>query len=118
MSAPQDLIDGVAELFPGTLLAAQELASFGGQAIKAAPPVAGLLDPAAADEAARLEPDEHGVQRADAEREPPAGSSFDALPDFVTVPGARIEQREDEQLGAAFLELVVGHGHLRPSIFQ
>src|SRR5690348_3986363 len=115
MTTPENLVDRVAELFPRAALPLEDGLAFGRQAIEAAPAVAGLLDPAAGDEAAVLEPAQHGIQRSDAKRQPAAGLGLDELADLVAMPGARAQQGQDQQLGAAFLQLVVRHDARAPS---
>src|SRR5690349_20201805 len=110
MTTPENLVDHDAELFPRSALPLEDRLAIGRQAIKAAAAVAGLLDRAASDEAAILEPAQHGIQRSDAKRQAAAGLGLDELADLVAMPGARAQQGEDQQLRAAFLQLVVRHG--------
>ena len=75
----------------------------------AAAPLARLFDPAGLEPAAALEPVQHGVERGDVEPDGAGGAGFDELRQFVAMPGAVRQQREDEQLRAAFLEFTGGH---------
>src|SRR5262245_13517387 len=104
-----DLVDGVDECAPVVALGGEHLAAGRGQSVEAAAALAGLLDPPAGDPAALLEAAEEGLERADLEPEPAAGAALDELADFVAVAGARLDEREDEELGAPFLQLAVEH---------
>jgi hypothetical protein len=109
MTGPRDAIDGEHELGPEAALAGKRFPAGGGEPVVAAAPFAGALDPAAADQAAILEPAEDGVERSDPEGQAAVGATLDALADVVAVPGAVLEQGEDEQLRAAFLQLAAEH---------
>src|SRR5262245_38742355 len=74
------------ECLPGLALADEDAAALGGEAVEAAPPLAGLLDPAAAQPAALLEAVEQGVERCDVELEPPVRPRLDQLADLVAMP--------------------------------
>src|SRR5262249_55714455 len=61
--------------------------------------------PAADDPSALFHAVEQGIERRDVEGEHAARSRLDELRQLVSVPGFRLEQREHEELGTAFLEL-------------
>src|SRR5262245_7469253 len=65
------------ERFPGLALAGEDAPALGREAVEAAPPLAGLLDPAAAQPAALLEAVEQGVERRDVELQPPVRPRLD-----------------------------------------
>ena len=84
----------------------QDRAAGLGDAVVAAPALAGLLDPASLDPAAVLEAVERGVERREREAEVAAGALFDQLRDLVAVVRFVLDHREDHDFGAAFLGLV------------
>src|SRR6476659_11013782 len=107
MTAPENLIDGVGELFPCALLPLEHGSALGGEAIEPPPPFDRLLRPSSADEAAGFESTQDRVQRSDSEGQTPVRSRFDESADLVAVARPMFEQRQDQQLGAAFFQLVV-----------
>src|SRR4051812_27695803 len=109
MFGSRNLFDRVDELAPIVPLCRQDVAPLRGQAVETAAPFARLLDPLAGDPAALLEAVEQRIERGDLELQPPAGSLFDQLADLVAMPRPRLDQRQDQQLGAALLELPVEH---------
>src|SRR5689334_3465172 len=109
MTPPQNLVDRLTEFFPCRLLPLQHGASLRRQSIKAAATFTGFFHPLAVDEPAIFEAAEHGIQRADPEGEPSVRARLDELADLVSVSRSRVEEREDDELGAAFLEFVVWH---------
>src|SRR3954470_13509933 len=109
MFRPRDQLNRLDELAPVITLRGEHLAPFCRQAIKAPAALAGLLDPSSRDPAALLQPAEQWVERGHLELQPPAGSLVDQLADLVAMPRASLDQREDQQLGAAFLHLAVEH---------
>src|SRR5262245_50797547 len=103
-----DAVDGGNEVAPAAALGGEHFAALGGEAIEAAPALAGLLDPGAANPAALVEAVEERIERGDVEAERALGAGLDEAGDLVAVAGAGVDEREDEQLGAALLELAVG----------
>src|SRR6266496_2785941 len=95
------------ERAPTPSLRGQHLLSLGGQTVEALAALAALLDPSSLDEAAALEAIERGVERRDVELEGAVGSLVDQLGQFVTMAIALVEQRQDEDFGAAFAKLAV-----------
>src|SRR5437868_1589581 len=89
------------KVVPHTPLLAQRAPPGGGQFVIPAPPLPGALDPAPFDQAAVLEPIEGGVEGGDVEVDGAVGAAGDQLADLVAVPLPLLEQRQDEQLGAA-----------------
>src|SRR5687768_8608625 len=69
---PGNQPNGVHELAPVVALRREHAASLGGQAIKAPPPLARLLDPLAGEPAALFEPIQQRIQRGDLEFQPAA----------------------------------------------
>src|SRR5215207_9268460 len=59
----RDLLNGVDEFAPVVALRGEDLPPFGGQAVEAAPALAGLLDPLPGDPAAFFQPVQQGVER-------------------------------------------------------
>src|SRR4026209_309035 len=76
----------VNESLPRLTLADENPPPLGGEAVEAAPAVAGLFDPAAAPPAGLLAAGEQGVERRDVELQPPVRPRFDQLADLVAVP--------------------------------
>src|SRR5262249_27440670 len=96
----------------GLPLPDQHAPPLGGQPVEAPAPLPGALQPAAADEPPALETAEHRVERGDPETELAARARFDALADVVPVPRPCLEQGQDQELGAALLQLATEHGVL------
>src|SRR5262245_36133629 len=112
MVAPYHPVDRRHELAPGLPLLDQHLAAFGSDPVVAAAPLPRTLQPAALDEPPALEPAEHRVKRCDPQSQLPLRALLDALADVVAVPRPRLDQGQDHQLGAAFLELPTEHRSL------
>src|SRR5262249_958249 len=100
-------VDGGDEVVPDALPLLEDGTALGREAVVAAAALARLLDPAALDEAALLEAIEERVEGGDVEAEDAVGALLDLLVDLVAVAGAAGEEREDQQLRAAFLELTI-----------
>src|SRR4029453_16542185 len=113
MTLPHDAVDRLHELPPGRPFAGEHLPALRGEPKEAAAPLAGPLLPAAFDESAALEPDEHRIERRDAQIQLAARALLDALADVVAVPRSRLEQGQDQELRAAFLEFATEHRHPR-----
>src|SRR5829696_3780611 len=109
MFGPRNLSNGVDELPPVVALRGEDLPPFGGEPVEAAAALARLLDPLAGDPAALLQAVEEGIQRCHLELQAAAGSLLDQLADLVTVPRTRLDQRQNQQLGAALLQLPIEH---------
>src|SRR5262245_16805070 len=109
MLHPRDSAHGRDELAPQRALLAQEAAALGRERVVAAPHLAGLLEPAARDQPAPLQPPQHRVEGRDPEAELAGGALLDQLADLVAVAGARLQQRQHQQLGAALLQLAAEH---------
>src|SRR5215471_17050651 len=84
---PRDAIDGFDEFQPSTPLCGQNAATLFGEAVIAAPPLAGLLYPTAVDPAALFEPVEQWIERSDTKLDCPFGTLFDQLADVVPMAG-------------------------------
>src|SRR4029079_4432541 len=97
-----DAADRLDELAPGVALGLEHLGAGRGEPVVAAPALAGLLDPAALDPAALLEAVEERIQMSDTEAEAAARPGFDQLAQVVSVPRLILDERQDQQLGAAF----------------
>src|SRR5262249_76098 len=107
--ASDDAADGRDERLPARALLGEDLAPGrgpgGGEAVVAAAPLTGLLDPGPGQPAAALQAVEQRVQRGDGVRDDAVRAALDELPDLVPVAPPVLEEREDEQLAAALLEL-------------
>src|ERR1041384_7786554 len=103
---PADCLD---EGAPAPPLGGEDLPALRGEPVVAAAALAGLLHPAAGDHAAPPEPVEQRGERRDGEAGDPAGARVDQLAQLVAVAGLVLEQREDQELGAALLPVRVRH---------
>jgi hypothetical protein len=54
-----------------------------------------------------LEPVEQRIERGCLEADLPSRALVDQLADLITMAGPVLDQRQDEELGAAFLELAI-----------
>src|SRR5690349_6185137 len=104
-----DPVEGREEVLPGRAFARQDLAAFARDPVVAALALSGFLDPAAFDQAAVLEAIERRVERSDVIAEGAVGALADEPGDIVAVARLILDQRQDQEIGAAFLELL-GHG--------
>src|SRR5262245_31427223 len=95
------------ECRPGLSLLRQDAPPFGRQLVETAAPFVRLLDPRPFDPAALLEAVEQRIQGIDVELQGAARPRLDQLAQVVAMPGARIEQRQNEQLCGSALELAV-----------
>src|SRR5207247_9776045 len=77
--------------------------------------LARLFDPSALNPPAFLEAIQERVERRDAEGEDAAGPRFDQLAELVAMARLRLDEREDQQFRAAFLELAIVHRSLHMS---
>src|ERR1039457_3287271 len=75
--------------------------------VVAAPPLSGLLDPAALEESAPFEAVEQRIERRNVQTKDAIRPPFDQLRDLVTVPRPPLDERQDQKLGAPFLELAI-----------
>src|SRR5262249_38037903 len=107
MVASRHAADSVDERGPRLPLLGEAAPPVGSHPVEAAAPRAGLLDPGALDPAALLEAIEQRVEGIDVERQLAEGPRVNQLAQLVAVPGSRVEQREDEQFGGAFLQFAV-----------
>src|SRR5262245_6533038 len=102
-----DTADGFDEVAPSVALRFEHLRARWCQTVVAAAPLARLLDPAALDPAAFLEAVQQWVQGGDAERQQPTRSRFDQFAQVVAVARLILDQRENQELRAPFLQLAV-----------
>src|SRR5262245_2123381 len=104
---PCNAANRLRELLPATPLLGQNFASVRGQTVIAPPPLARLFHPTALNPATRLHPVKERIERCRLKPQSTLGALFDQLADLVTVAGAALHQREDQQFGAALLEFAV-----------
>src|SRR5262245_7730059 len=102
MASLRDAVDGGDEAAPALALVGEDAAAFAGQAVVAAAALAFLFHPLPGDPAAALEPVEQGIERRDLEPHGALRALLDHLADLVAVAGSRFDEREDDELGAAF----------------
>src|SRR5262249_26966179 len=87
----------------------QDATAFRRQRVEAAPPLASLLHPAAAQPAALFEAVEERVERGDVEFQLALRLRLDQLADFVAVALALLDDRQDDQLRRPLLQLPLEH---------
>src|SRR5918993_4417529 len=97
----------VDERVPRRTMRRQHLATGCGQRVIAPASLAGALHPSPLDPAAVLESIQQRVERGRLEPDLPVRALVDQLADLIAVTGAVLQQREDEQFGAALFELAV-----------
>src|SRR4029453_1588816 len=111
---PHHRFHRVNEGLPRLTLLGQLPAPFRGEPVKTSPPLARLLDPAALDPPPVFKAEERRVECGEREGQPPPRSCLDQFADLVAVPGASLEQREDEHLATAFLQFRAEHYNKAP----
>src|SRR5688572_31302573 len=99
-----DLIECVDELAPHAPARAEHLAAARGQAIEAAPPLAGLFEPAPGHPALFLQLVQKGIERRRLEAQLAVRARLDDLRQLIPVAIRPVEDRQHQELGAAFLE--------------
>src|SRR5262245_53426170 len=102
-----DSTDRGHEGLPCATLRLQHFLPFGRQLVIAPPPLPGLLHPLPLDPAALLQPVEQRIERGDVETQRALRTGLDQLGNLVAVPGPGLNEREDQQLGAALLQFAV-----------
>src|SRR5262245_10563001 len=102
-----DLADRLDERGPRLALPREHAASLSRDFVVAPSPLARLFHPRALDPRALFESVEQRVQRVDVEGELAARARLDQLAQLVAMSRAGVEQREDQQLRRAFLQLAV-----------
>src|SRR5580700_30418 len=107
MAGPYNSIDRGDKLLPGAALGLQELAPGGREPVTAAAALAVFLQPTAGDQAAVLQPEQDGVQRPYAKTDLAVGAFFNQLADIVSMARPPFEQSENQQLGAAFVQVAI-----------
>jgi hypothetical protein len=105
MLASNHLADGTYEGLPSTPLLGQHFPAVARECVDAPPPLAWLLCPPPIYPAALFELVKKGIERGGVEGHRSARSLLDQLCDVVTVPRAHFDERKDEELGAALLQL-------------
>src|SRR5262245_5739726 len=102
-----DAADRGHEGLPRASLRLQHFLPFGRQFVIAPPPLPGLLHPLPLDPAPLLKPVEQRIERGDVETQRPARTRLDQFGNVVAVPWPDLDEREDQQLGAALLQFAV-----------
>src|SRR2546422_471087 len=74
-----------------------------------AAPLAGFFDPAALNPPALLEAIQQRVERGDAKLEDSLRARLNELAEVVAMPRLILDEREDQQLGAALFQLPIQH---------
>src|SRR5215813_8614781 len=99
--------DGGHKGLPDAALRGQRLLAVFRQFVKTSPPLPGFLHPAAFDPAALFQPVKQEIKRGGVELQHAVRARLDQLADLVTMARAGLQQRQDEQFGAALLQLAV-----------
>src|SRR5688572_10939266 len=89
------------------LLQGKHAAPLSGDVVEAAAPLVGLFDPGALDPSTLLEAIEQGIEGINVECQLATRPRVNQPAQVVAVPGARVEQREDEQFSRSALQLAV-----------
>src|SRR5436190_12747885 len=107
MLNPGDPPDGLDEFAPAFALRLQDLLAGWGEPIVTATALPCFLDPASSDPAPLFQAIEKRIERSDIEAQMSAGTQLDKLANIVAMPGPILHQRQDQQLGTAFLQLAI-----------
>jgi hypothetical protein len=107
MFISRDAPHSLYECGPRLLLLRKDTSAFSRDVVEAAAPLVWLFDPGSLDPSTLFEPIEQGIQGIDVERELAAGPCVDQLTQFVAVAGARVEERENQKLRGASLQLAI-----------
>src|SRR5258706_5823574 len=105
MADSGDAVERQEERVPDAALLREHLPARSGEAVVAAAALPGALDPAPVDQPLVFEAVEGRVERRGMERDRAAGTLVDEAADVVPVPLPLVEQRQDQDLGAAALKL-------------
>src|SRR5262249_47802392 len=100
-------VDRANELAPGAALRGEDGGARRRETVVASPALAGLFDPPPLNPAAFLEAVEERIERGDAKRDDAARADLDQLAQVVAMPRLVLDERQDQQLGAALLQLAV-----------
>src|SRR5512146_3506449 len=103
-------LHGSDKLQPCVALLCKHLAAGGGELVIAAAALPALLHPAALDPAALLQPVKQRIKRGDVETNGPAGLVLNELADLIAVARPRLQQGEDQQLGATLFQFAMKQG--------
>src|SRR5688572_4715206 len=104
MFATGDPAYGLDERFPSFTLGREHCAAVGGNAIESAAPAV-LFDPSSGDPSTPFQPVQQWIHGRSFEAQRPLRPALDELTQVVSVTRPAFHQREDQQLGASFLQL-------------
>src|SRR5688572_25518082 len=107
MVVSRDQRHGAHEALPGFSLAREHAAAFGCQRVEAPAALPRFLDPLALQPAAFLEPIQQWIQRRGVKLQLAARARPDELADLVAVAWPRLENRQDDELRGALLQLAI-----------
>src|SRR4026208_527929 len=102
---------------PGVTLAGEHTTAFRGQGVETAPPFTGFLDPLPLQPPALLEAVQERIEGCDVKLHGAVRSLLDQLADLIAVARPRLQDRQDDQLRGALLELSV-EGWCRHSCYK
>src|SRR5215469_1222267 len=100
------------ERVPAASLGGQDFLPWRGKAVVAAPPLSCLFHPSALNPAALLQAIEQRVERGHVKAQRASRAPFNQFTDLVAVPRPSLQQRENQELGAALLQLPVENARI------
>src|SRR2546427_6338531 len=106
---PCGSVDGFRKLAPGVALRLQHLLARRRQPVVAAAALSRFFYPAALNPPALLEAIQQRVERGDAKLEDSLRARLNELAEVVAMPRLILDEREDQQLGAALFQLPIQH---------
>src|SRR5262245_9134129 len=110
ISHPHDVAHRGDELAPALALRVEDRATVFGDGVVASAPLPRAFDPSTGDPAALFHAIEQGIERGDVKGEDAARPRLDELRDLVSMSRLGVEEREDEEFGAAFFQFGGKHG--------
>jgi hypothetical protein len=108
MAEPDHAVERAKELLPDVALAREDAPTFGRDAVLAPAAAGGPLAPPPFDPAAAFQAIQQGIERRHLKADGAVRARLDLLGDLVAVARAFVEQPEDEERGAAALQLPFG----------
>jgi len=107
-----NVVESGEKVLPCAALLDQDLMSGGCDLIETAAPLSGLLNPATLDQRAFFEAVKKRVERGNVKLEHAVRAGFDELGNLVPMASAFFDERENEHLSAAALQLPIQHSNL------
>src|ERR1051326_4658759 len=117
MIEPRNLVQRPHEFLPRPPLIGQRRAPLRRQPVESPPPLVGLLHPAPLHQPLPLQPVEHRINRRDVKLQKLAGFRFHQLRQLISMPLPPFEQRQQNHLRAAALQILGVHIRSRLYIY-